>query len=155
MSRKGKLTSECNGWGWKAARRESGLWLAWPREPARQGPCGSFLEASHGPPEGPNPLVPTPSTLRRGCSVRASLASVQLPCCPSAEGCFSGRSPPVGCSGRYAQQVALLAAAAGTDAVHVLAEQTASTVSIHRAKEPTCTSHSHRAPFSAVYRQRA
>lgn len=85
----------------------------------RQGPCGSFLEASHGPPEGPNPLISTPSTLRRGGSVRASLASVQLLCLEV--GCFCRRAvlavrlPPVavGMPSRC-----LAGTAAGTDAVH-------------------------------------
>lgn len=84
----------------------------------RQGPCGSFLEASHGPPEGPNPLISTPSTLRRGGSVRASLASVQLPLGASAEGLFFSGSfatctVAVGMPSRC-----LLGTAAGTDAVH-------------------------------------
>jgi hypothetical protein len=95
MSSKG---SECKGWGWKAARREGGLWLAWPREPAEARALRklsrSVARATKGPqPPHLHPFHASPWRFRQGffgfCA--AALGA-------SAEGfhqCFSGRSPPV------------------------------------------------------------
>lgn len=108
--------SECNGWGWKAARREGGLWLAWPREPAEARALRklsrSVARTTRRPqPPHLHPFHASPWRFRQGF----------FGFCAAAFGCFcrravlAVRSPPVavGMPSRCSAGTA-----AGTDAVH-------------------------------------